>query len=376
VVRAWFALVWKSVGMAIVAVAAQLGVAQTVGLVRWNDVSTESWSTLLTWLAFIAVVAVVTGAAVGRRAVRTASADARLAGARTARGEAIAPDRVGATLLAALGGAIGAAAGASLAWLAAQTAISPVTYPELVVATTAGAGVVAGTVLAVLAGLVPPIGRNVRVTVGWIWALGLFGAIAGHATHKPFRAPGLGVVDAPSLIPDTWWSAPSVMVAISIVIGAVVAAAARWRGASRLGTVVSGFAGPTAVAAAYLIVRPALQGAPTNLFNPFHASLIAVAGGLLGSAAVGLLPGPARPDGDPARPDGTGKSKPKREARAVAAVAPLSPSRPAQPARPSYEEDYSDWIRDIGPTGQTSVPAYGQSYGQSYESSFGTGQPR
>jgi len=256
VVRAWFALVWKSVGMAIVAVAAQLGVAQTVGLVRWNDVSTESWSTLLTWLAFIAVVAVVTGAAVGRGAVRTASA--RLAGTRTARGEAIAPDRVGATLLAALGGAIGATAGASLAWLAAQTAISPVTYPELVVATTAGAGVVAGTVLAVLAGLVPPIGRNVRVTVGWIWALGLFGAIAGHATHKPFRAPGLGVVDAPSLIPETWWSAPSVMVAISIVIGAVVAAAARWRGASRLGTVVSGFAGPTAVASALFNIDAAL----------------------------------------------------------------------------------------------------------------------
>jgi hypothetical protein len=332
-------------------------------------VSTESWSTLLTWLAFIAIVAVVTGAGVGRRAVRTATADARLAGTRTARGEA--PDRVGATLLAALGGAIGATAGASLAWLAAQTAISPVTYPELVVATTAGAGVVAGTVLAVLAGLVPPIGRNVRVTVGWIWALGLFGAIAGHATHRPFRAPGLGVVDAPSLIPETWWSAPSVMVAISIVIGAVVAAAARWRGATRLGTIVSGFAGPAAVAAAYLIVRPALEGAPTNLFNPFHASLIAVAGGLLGSAAVGLLPGPARPEGD-----ATVKPKAKREARAVAAVAPLSPSRPAQPARPSYEEDYSDWIRDIGPTGQTSVPAYGQSFGQTYESGFGSGQPR
>jgi hypothetical protein len=367
VVRAWFALVWKSVGMAIVAVAAQLGVAQTVGLIRWNDVSTESWSTLLIWLAFIAVVAVVAGAGVGRRAVRTASADARLAGTRAGRSEPVAPDRVGVTLLAALGGAIGASVGASLAWLAAQTAISPVTYPELVVATTAGAAVVAGTVLAVLAGLVPPIGRNVRVTVGWIWALGLFCAIAGHATHKPFRAPGLGVVDAPSLIPETWWSAPSVMVAISIVIGAVVAAAARWRGATRLGTIASGFAGPTAVAAAYLIVRPALQGAPTNLFNPFHASLIAVAGGLLGSAAVGLLPGPARSEGTEKAP------KADRAARAVAAVAPHSPSRPAPPAaRPSYEEDYSDWIRDIGPAGQTTAGAYGQPY----ESGFGSGQPR
>src|SRR5262249_20086484 len=290
VVRAWFTLVWKSVGVAVVAVAAQLGVAQTVGLVRWNDASTESWSTLLTWLAFITVISVVAGAAVGRRAVRQA-----------ARSQSDLPDRVGATLVAAIGGAIGAAVGASLAWLAAQSAISPVTYPELVVATTAGAGIVAGTVLAVLAGLVPPIGRNVRVTVGWIWVLGLFGAIAGHATHKPFRAPGLGVVDAPSVIPDTWWSAPSVMVAISIVIGAVVAAAARWRGATRLGTIVSGFAGPAAVAAAYLIVRPALQGAPTNLFNPFHASLIAVAGGLVRSGAGRLLPGPGKPGG-PAGP--------------------------------------------------------------------------
>jgi hypothetical protein len=357
--------------MAIVAVAAQLGVAQTVGLVRWNDVSTESWSTLLIWLAFIAIVAVVAGAGVGRRAVRSAAAEARPGGSRADRGEPVAADRVGATLLAALGGAIGATVGASLAWLAAQTAASPVTYPELVVATTAGAGVVAGTVLAVLAGLVPPIGLNVRVTVGWIWALGLFGAIAGHATHKPFRAPGLGVVDVPSLIPDTWWSAPSVMVAISIVIGAVVAAVARWRGATRLGTIVSGFAGPAAVAAAYLIVRPALQGAPTNLFNPFHASLIAVAGGLIGSAAVGLLPGPARSDGTVKAP------KAERTPRAVAAVAPRSPSRPAPvTARPSYEEDYSDWIRDIGPAGQGATPAHGHSFGQTYESGFGTGQPR
>ena len=366
-VRAWFALVWKSVGMAIVAVAAQLGVAQTVGLVRWSDVSTESWSTLLTWLAFIAVVSVMAGAAVGRRAVR-----------QLARNGPDPADRVGATLVAAIGGAVGAAAGASLAWLAAQAAISPVAYPELVVATTAGAGVVAGTVLAVLAGLVPPIGRNVRVTVVWIWALGLFGAIAGHVTHKPFRAPGLGVVDAPSLIPETWWSAPSVTVAIAVVIGAVVAAAARWRGAGRLGTLFSGFAGPAAVAAAYLIVRPALQGAPTNLFNPFHASLIAVAGGLVGSVAVGLLPGPARKDGTGA--DGRSASaggRPKRAARAVAAVAPQSPSRPApSPARPTYEEDYSDWIRDIGPAGQPAGSSFGQSFGQPYESGFGTGQPR
>jgi hypothetical protein len=359
VVRAWFALVWKSVGMAIVAVAAQLGVAQTVGIVRWTDVSSESWSTLLTWLAFIAVVSVMAGAAVGRRAVRPTGLGV----------EADPSDRVGATLVAGFAAAIGAAAGESLAWLAAQSAIVPVSaYPELVVATTAGAAIVVGTVLAILAGFIPTIGRNVRVTVVWIWAVGVFGAIVGYTTHKPFRAPRLSVLDAPSLIPDTWWSAPSLMIAIAVVVGAIVAAAARWRGAGRLGTIFSGFAGPTVVASAYLIVRPALSGAPTNLLDPFHASLIAVAAGLVGSAAVGLLPGPARrgPGANPRRVEAKPRAQEPVAARPMAAVA----------GRPAYEEDYSDWIRDIGTTGQTPAPAHGQNFGQSYDSGFGTGHPR
>src|SRR5262245_21949309 len=119
--RAWFALVWKSVGMAVVAVAAQLGVAQTVGIVRWSDTAAESWSTLLTWLAFITAVSVVAGAAVGRRPVRSVNP-------RYERGQA---DGVGATLVAALLATLGAAVGSSLAWLAAQTANQPVAYPEL-----------------------------------------------------------------------------------------------------------------------------------------------------------------------------------------------------------------------------------------------------
>jgi hypothetical protein len=359
VVRAWFALVWKSVGMAIVAVAAQLGVAQTVGIVRWTDVSSESWSTLLTWLAFIAVVSVMAGAAVGRRAVRPTGPSV----------EADPSDRVGATLVAAFCAAIGAAAGESLTWLAAQSAIVPVSaYPELVVATTAGAAVVVGTVLAIVGGFIPTIGRNVRVTVVWIWAVGVFGAIAGYATHKSFRAPRLAVLDAPSLIPDTWWSAPSLMIAIAVVVGAIVAASARWRGAGRLGTIFSGSAGPGVVAAAYLIVQPALSGAPTNLLDPFHVSVIAVAAGLVGSAAVGLLPGPARrlPGARPRR------AEPKPRAEEPVASRPI----PTLAGNPPYQEDYSDWIRDIGPSGQGPAPVYGQGPGQPYDSGFGTGHPR
>jgi hypothetical protein len=344
--------------MAVVAVAAQLGVAQTVGIVRWTDVSSESWSTLLTWLAFIAIVSVMAGAAIGRRAVRPSGPGV----------EADPSDRVGATLVAGFAAAIGAAAGESLAWLAAQSAIVPVSaYPELVVATTAGAAVVIGTLLAILAGFVPTIGRNVRATVVWIWAVGVFGAVVGYSTHHPFRAPRLAVLDAPSLVPDTWWSAPSLMIAIAVVVGAIVAAAARWRGAGRLGTIFSGFAGPAVVASAYLIVRPGLSGAPTNLLDPFHASLIAVAAGLVGSAAVGLLPGPARrsPSANPRRAEPRPRVDEPVAARPVGTVA----------GRPAYEEDYSDWIRDIGTTGQTPAPVYGQNFGQPYEG-FGTGHPR
>ena len=335
-IRAWFGLVWKSAAVAIVAASAQLGVAQTVGILRWSDGSTDAWSTLLTWVAFIFAVSVLVGASVGRRTVRQVGR----------------PDKISAAFVAALCAGVGGAIAGSLAWLDAQhAAVAVAAYPELVVATTSGAGLIVGMVLAVLAATVLAIGAGIRATVAWIWLVGIGSAIAGHLTHQPFRAPRLAVLDAPSVVPATWWSGPNLMIAVAAVIGLLVAAVARWGGAGRVGAALSGFAGPSVVAASYLIAMPATSVTRSTQVEPGRAAAIAVGAGLLASAVVALLP--SRSHATAARP-GTPRPAPGRSSSAgPPSAAPVeeapAPGIMGQPQN-AYEEDYSDWLRDLGHT--------------------------
>ena len=174
-VRAWFGLVWKSAAVAAVGVAAQLGVGEAVGILRWSDTSADAVSTLLTWVCFIYAGSVLVGAAVGRRSVR--GPDGR--------------DGLTAAFAAALAAGLGSAVAGSLVWLSAQSAVVQVSaFPELRAATTAGAGVIVGILLAIFAALVPAAEVGARVTAAWIWAVGVTCAVAGYATHAYFPRRG------------------------------------------------------------------------------------------------------------------------------------------------------------------------------------------
>jgi hypothetical protein len=352
VIRAWFSLVWKSAGVAIVAAAAQLGVAETVGILRWTDGSADAWSTLLTWVTFIYAVSVLVGASVGRRAVRQVGR----------------PDRVSAAFVAALSAGVGGAVASSLAWLSAQhAAVAVSAYPELVVATTAGAGLIVGVVLAVLAAVVLAIGVGIRATVAWIWLVGIGSAIAGYVTHEPFRAPRLAVIDAPSVIPVTWWSGPNLMIAVAAVVGLLVAAVARSGGAGRLSTAFAGFAGPSVIAAAYVIAMPGTKVAQSAQLEPYRAAAIAVGAGLLASALVALLqnrsrtssarPAAARATSDtPSAPTGGATGRPRAtyfdrlDDDTGVVPAPVRGPEPTVMGQPqsAHAEDYSDWLRELG----------------------------
>ncbi len=277
-VRSWLKLILNSLGAAAIAAAAQLGIAEALGIIRWNGKfasgGSTSWSALLTWIVFIYAVSVLGGAAVGKRAVR-----------RPGRPEGAAA-RVTATLAAALGtgGAI------TLAWLPAHDAKLFVNvHPELVVAVAAAAGVLAGLVLSLVALFVPPVAGGVRASVAWIWLVAIGSAVAGIVTHRPYRAPRLAVVDAPSLVPVTWWSGPNLMIAVAAVLGFTVAGVARWGGAHRFGVALSGLAGPAVVAGAYLIA-----GAGDSGVNPMQAPLYAAGAGLVASTLI-ALPGRREP---------------------------------------------------------------------------------
>jgi hypothetical protein len=397
VVRAWVKLIWNSLGVAAIAAAAQLAIAQALGIIRWDASADGSgWSALLTWVAFIYAVAVLGGAAVGRRALRRPTK----------------PDAMPARIAAALSAGVGASIAVGLAWLPAKAAKPPVSvHPELLVALTAGTAIVAGIIIAVIALSVPPAAGGVRAAMAWIWLVGIGSAIAGYLTHRPYAAPRLAVVDAPSVIPVAWWSGPNLMIAVAALLGIGVAAFARWAEAGRLGTAISGFAGPAVVAAAYLIAG---AGDGTSQLEPYRASLIAVGVGLVASVVVAIpkprhtggrarsnagrdaeayespagRESPARPpigraeprqplldetyepeaypqepappyaaSGDHTQdlslPDVRAETSPQQEQyaqpmRAAEQASPQPPAMMGQPPVRTYEEDYSEWLRDLG----------------------------
>lgn len=365
-VRAWVSVIWKSFGVAVVVAAAELGVSDAVGITRWRDPSPQSWGVLLAWVAFSYAAAVLSGAAIGPHTLR-----------RPGRVDGVMA-RVVATFMAALG----ATAAIELALLQTQATGPAVTaYPELVVASTAGAGVVVGLIVALIAAAVPAAKVNVRAMVGWVWLAGVGSAIAGNVTHKPFDPPRLGVVDAPSLVPATWWSGPNLMIAVAALIGVAVAALARWGGAARWRTGLSGLSGPAVVAAAYVIAWPGMGAAQAGQLAPYRGAAIAVGAGLLGSLLVVAFPsrraskakagvdtaptakakGKARPTADRVPPN----REPQRDRASAPVPRPLDEQptwaisaqhRPPDPGimgqpRNSFEEDYSDWLRDLGHTG-------------------------
>src|SRR5215813_8466923 len=220
VVRSWGKVVWRSLGVALVAAAAQLGIAQALGIVRWNEnyqSGSGSWSSLLTWMVFIYAVAVLVGAAVGRRAARR-------------------PGRAGGAsvkIISGLAGALGASAGISLVMVQARNTVAPVNvHPELVVSVIAAAGVIVGLILALLSMFVAAIEGAVRAWVGWIWLAAVGSGVAANVADRPVPTPRLAVIDIPTLAGQQWWPGAYMMVIAAGALGFVVAIIARFGGAN------------------------------------------------------------------------------------------------------------------------------------------------
>ena len=271
--------------MAAVAAAAQLGAADALGITRWEPTgaSTHDWTTTLTWVAFCYAVSVLSGALVGRLAVRRE-------GWRVG---------VGARISASLAAALGAAAVVGLAWLPASAAQPPGNVnPGLVVSITAGAGIVGGLVLALLALAARPVTVGLQVSIAWLWLTAGGCAVAGLVTHQPYPAPRLGVLDAPQLAGSVW-NNPRLMVGVAALFGLVVAGFARWRKSGRFGVSLAGFGGPALVATAYLIAGPGTNSDSAQ-GEPYLAAMVAVGAGLIASVLIAMpgmrSSGQLRPD--------------------------------------------------------------------------------
>jgi hypothetical protein len=342
VLGVWLRLFGYSCGAAIAAVAAQLGVAQALRIISWDEIGTaESWRTALTWTAFMYLVAVLCGAAIGRALSR-----------RRGRGGG-AGQTVGARLGAAFAAAIGAGAATLLAWLPAHSARPPVSvHHELVVALTAGAGVAVGLILAAVALFVAPVAGSLRAAILYVWVLAIACIVTAVVGQASYAVPRLGIPDAPSMLPAAWWTGPYVLIAAAVLLGAVVALVARWGGAARGGVAISGLAGPAAIAIPYLIPGQTLAGEGL-------APLIAMGAGLATSALIALPPHRQRSDSTA----GSMADRRTRDASAATEPPPFSepppfgePDRSTSHATPSWPPSRNDAASRNHPPRQTEPP--------------------
>jgi len=324
--------VLNSVGAAALISAGQLGFGYGLGILRWDadfsgaagaNATPGAWTALLTWVAFIAIVSVLGGARIGRRAIRRP-------GRR---------DTLGQRAVAALGAAIGAGLTVPLVWVPARAAQPPFPVdPDLVAIIASVAGILVGLVAAVFALSAPPIAGSMLISAAWVWLFVLgwavFAAIDPAARVAAGRGePRLGVLGPPLVPADTWWFGPNLMILLAFVIGVGVAGMARFGGQHKIVVALSGFAGPAVIAAAYLIAGPGSGAGRAAQFEPYRAALIAAGAGLVASVVVAFIQRP-----------GT-----KEPAAAEEEAEALPPVRPVPPPVPERDSQYVDWLKDLGP---------------------------
>ncbi len=273
VIGAWAKLLWISAAVGGVAAAAQLGVADALGITRWEmEASTRDWTALLTWIAFCYAVAVVSGALAGRSAVRRHDRPTESArGSRQPSPPRWAPAR-------------------SSGWrgcLPAPLTPRRTSTRDWSFRSPLAPGWWSASCSRCWLSSARPVAVGLQVTITWLWLAAIGCAVSGLVTHEPFPSPRLGVLDAPHLT-GSLWSSPQLMVGAAALVGLVVASVARWRRSGRFGVALAGFGGPAMVAAAYLVAGPVAGSDGGAQADPYLAALIAVGAGLIASVLIAM----------------------------------------------------------------------------------------
>jgi hypothetical protein len=256
----------------IVAGAGQLGVAYGLGILRWDAAFARgAWHWQLTWLALLASVAVIAGAATGRW------------GAARCRLPVDPPLRVSVTLTAALGAAVMI----PLVLHPARAAqVAEPGSPALTAVIATSAGLVLGMVAAFAVLTEPTVAGNVVTTVTWLWLVAL-----GSAVWTIGRGEAWGSA-RPGLLPASGAWIPLLLLGMPALAALVVAAVARFGGSGPVRVAISGVAGPALLAVAYVIGAPG-GGAQTSSYQ--YALLgVAVAAAVSVLVAVARKPTPRR----------------------------------------------------------------------------------
>jgi hypothetical protein len=250
-------------GAGVLAGAGQLGVGYGLGILRWDrDFTADTWHAQLAWVAFLAAVAVISGAVAGRwRAAGGASG----LGPRAA---LVAAATLGSLVVLPL---VIRPAGASH--------LAESGDPKLIAAMTVGAGLALGVVAAVAVLSVPVVSGNIVSWIVWVWLAGTLSAVTTLGRGASWGTARLG------LLPATGVWVPVALLGAAAVIAAAVAGLARLGGNDPRFTGASGAAGPVVVGAAYLIAGSGSGVAA----QAYRYALIAVVVGVAVSVPLALL---------------------------------------------------------------------------------------
>jgi hypothetical protein len=366
VVRTWVRALAGGFAAAVLIGAGQLGIAYSFGILRWDQPfeagAENGWNIHLTWVAYIAMLAVVGGATAGVRPLRRADFDG-----------------LGAWMAVALAALAGAGIVVPLVALpAAAVEVPRPLDPALNVGLAAGLGAAVGFFAALAALYARALAASVFVVAGWAWLVALGSVVGSLDGPSPLTGLRLGVLSLPQLPePETQNMVLPVMAATALLCAAGIAGYSRWLGEPRLTVVSGGLAGPALVASAYLIAGPGISATQDDQLVPWRAALLAVGAGLAASTLVALVPARRRPSADDrtradenddknddepsdhARPgddrpgheteyDRTGDGGWSGETRtaAIPVSSPIFRAVPRQVAVP--EEDYVDWVSGLG----------------------------
>ncbi|MFC7547256.1 hypothetical protein [Plantactinospora sp. GCM10030261] len=331
-VRGWGGAVATAIGVAAGAGAAQLGLGYGLGVIAWipsTDATGEAaWVAGLAWATWIAATATVAGAVCAARLARPGPDGAT---ADPSAGPALASGLWRITL--ALASAVGAVLTVALVAVPARAATRADTFsPQTIAAGYAVLGVLLGLLAAIWALSSPAVANNIVATVAWLWLIAVVAVIHAVISGRGIGGAQLGVWQITSDGDRYWfrnyfyWPGAALSLGSALVIGALTARSAARRSAHRVGTTISGGAGPLLVAVAYFLAAPRLVGIRAEQVSAHLAAPYAVIAGVAGSVLVAALA--QRADRRPVRVDPAGTP--------VAADSPSSAPAPvAEPALPS-----------------------------------------
>ncbi|TWG27017.1 hypothetical protein FHX75_11152 [Micromonospora palomenae] len=283
VFRTWRNLLLTALGMGVLAGAGQLGIAFGFGMVQLTGASTgatvNQWPAQLVWVGWFAAHAAVAGTVVTARL-------ARRYGVLGSTGRLVA-----VAAAAALGATVVAPLWVRPAQAAERFSVDPIW--AVGICATLGALVGAGAAIAVV--VKPPLGWNMAAVGGVVWLLALVSVVPSLATAGPLPAVRLGVLEPAGLDADmAHRPAFLILPAVALLIGAATGGLARWRGHPPLVNGATGTAGTVLVAFAYLTAGPG-DAVDRYQITPYYGALLAVAAGVLGSAAAALFRWPLLP---------------------------------------------------------------------------------